>query len=150
MNKASTPFTSFVFEYAIALTGKKTEFFVHFFDEDSIAPLNYILHSTIPPEYTFDGIKNEYSTFKDSNSVVLTCSFWYLKEGRCLVTAMNYKAEVKGDKLYYSHSIMPRERFEWLENSGFKLAEELTKYNWSATNVKGMIDLVQIEAERSE
>ncbi|WP_016954325.1 hypothetical protein [Catenovulum agarivorans] len=57
LSKVSASLTSFIFEYAVALSGHRAEAFMYFFDDDSLEPLNYLLRTVVPAEFTFDGIK---------------------------------------------------------------------------------------------
>lgn len=119
------------FDYAVSRSGNNPEQFLHFLDKDSIQPLNYLLRTVIPSDFTFDGLKTEYLREEDGENIEVIAVFWYLDSGRCLTTAMKFTASVFDSTIECTYSIMPKEIFARLEHNEETLKDELLSYDWN-------------------
>ena len=131
---------SVITHYAVSRTKHTAEHFSEWFAEHPDYYINYILRTALPVDFNFDGIKHTYFRLEESDSLQLTCTFWYLtSEGESTSAALRFFAEVEGPEIKYRYSIIPASGFPRYDKTGMDPEEVMNHIvsnhkwpNWTA------------------
>jgi hypothetical protein len=117
--------------YASANTDYSYDYFYDLFVKDDDSWLNYLLRCILPSEYTFDGIKEVCLRDESENHIELVAIYWFLTDGgRCLTTAFQFSANCVDDNIEFEYSIIPHDRFNWLNDTDEPICKALSKCVW--------------------
>ena len=71
----TSTFKHLITKYAAEVTGKSESYFIDWFEQRDDNYLDYILYSSVPSDYTYDGVKEFFIREENEQRMSLVCTF---------------------------------------------------------------------------